>query len=186
MPRKGQSKYNNRYPIGHKFGSWELLDPIPVRVKKGNRNHYYYYNVRCKCGFEKATDCSQLESGKTTRCNECGQKSNKGSGNNNWKGHGLVSGERFYRARFLAEQRSIPFEIDIEIMNDTLEKSGFVCALSGLELDKDSWSLDRIDSSKHYTRDNIQIVHKDVNRMKNKYSEEYFIKLCKMIAERNQ
>jgi len=186
MPRRGQSKYINLYPIGHKFGSWELLDPIPVRVKKGNRNHYYYYNVKCECGFEKATDCSQLVSGKTKRCSECGQKANEGSGNPSWKGHGHIPKSRFTRAKYGASQRGIPFEIDIETMNETLDKSGFVCALSGLELDKDSWSLDRIDNSKHYTRDNIQIVHKDVNRMKNKYSEEYFIKLCKKIAEHNQ
>jgi len=187
MPRRGQSKYINLYPVGHKFGSWELLDPIPVRIKKGNRNHYYYYNVKCECGFEKATDCSQLVSGKSKWCYECSMKKRKyGSENPSWTGHGLVSGARFYRAKNGAELRNIPFDLDIQAMNEALEKSGLVCALSGLELDKDSWSLDRIDSSKHYTRDNIQIVHKDVNRMKNKYSEEYFIKLCKMIAERNQ
>ena len=81
--------------------------------------------------------------------------------------------------------RNIPFEIDIQTMNEVLEESNFICALSGIRLDKNSWSLDRIDSSAGYTRDNIQYVHKDINRMKNKYSQEYFIKMCKRVAEHN-
>jgi hypothetical protein len=185
MPRKGQTKYNNLYPLGHKFGSWELLDPEPVRLKKGKKNFYYHYLVKCECGAEAPVDCNHLTIGVSTRCYECSMKHTDGSGNPNWKGHGLVSGSRFYRAKFGAEQRNIPFEIDIQIMNEVLEESNFICALSGIRLDKNSWSLDRIDSSAGYTRDNIQYVHKDINRMKNKYSQEYFIKMCKRVAEHN-
>ena len=64
------------------------------------------------------------------------------------------------------------------------------CALSGLELtfpkvSKDkSWtaSLDRIDSSKGYIEGNVQWVHKDVNIMKNKFDNKYFINICKLIC----
>jgi len=64
------------------------------------------------------------------------------------------------------------------------------CALSGLELafpkvSKDkNWtaSLDRIDSSKGYVEGNVQWVHKDVNIMKNKFDNQYFINMCKKIA----
>lgn len=44
-------------------------------------------------------------------------------------------------------------------------------------------SLDRKDSLKGYTIDNIQWLHKDVNQMKRNYSEEYFINTCLKIAE---
>jgi hypothetical protein len=44
-------------------------------------------------------------------------------------------------------------------------------------------SLDRIDSSKGYCEDNVQWVHKDINRMKNTFDQDYFISLCKLIAE---
>ena len=65
------------------------------------------------------------------------------------------------------------------------------CALSGVAL---SWgeeadgtfhiSIDRIDSSKEYELSNIQLVHKDVNLMKNHFPQEYFIETCRRIAEK--
>ncbi len=46
-----------------------------------------------------------------------------------------------------------------------------------------SASIDRIDSSKEYTIDNVQLVHKDVNLMKNHFNQDYFINMCKMISK---
>lgn len=46
-----------------------------------------------------------------------------------------------------------------------------------------SASLDRIDSKKSYTVDNVQWVHKDVNWMKNKFDQDYFIEMCGRIAD---
>lgn len=43
-------------------------------------------------------------------------------------------------------------------------------------------SLDRIDSNKGYVEGNVQWVHKDVNMMKQSYSNERFIGICCMIA----
>jgi hypothetical protein len=43
-------------------------------------------------------------------------------------------------------------------------------------------SLDRIDSKKGYTLDNVQLVHKDINMMKKEYDQKYFIEMCKLIA----
>lgn len=43
-------------------------------------------------------------------------------------------------------------------------------------------SLDRKDSSKGYTYDNCVWVHKDINRFKNNYSVDDFVKMCKMVA----
>ena len=185
MPRKGQTKYNNLYPLGHKFGSWELLDPEPVRLKKGKKNFYYYYSVKCECGAENQVICNNLTNGTSTRCYECSMKHSHGSNNPSWKGHGLVSGRRFRRTQRQAEDRKIPFDINIQTMNEVLEKNGFVCALSGVKLDENTWSPDRIDSKKGYTKENLQFVHKDINLMKNKFPEDYFIEMCKKVAENN-
>lgn len=46
--------------------------------------------------------------------------------------------------------------------------------------------LDRIDSSKGYIEGNVQWVHKDVNMMKQNYSQKYFIEMCKKIYETNK
>jgi hypothetical protein len=66
------------------------------------------------------------------------------------------------------------------------EKYDGYCALSGWEISMD-WerptaSLDRINSSLGYTKDNIQWVHSMVNMTKNKYDQELFIKMCSDVA----
>lgn len=43
-------------------------------------------------------------------------------------------------------------------------------------------SVDRIDSQADYTVDNIHIVHKDVNKLKERLELAYFIELCHSIA----
>lgn len=66
------------------------------------------------------------------------------------------------------------------------------CALSGMNIQfhnnikLSTASVDRIDSSGDYTRDNIQIVHKDINLSKRIYSDDYYIHLCKHVAYNNQ
>lgn len=46
-------------------------------------------------------------------------------------------------------------------------------------------SLDRIDSNKGYTIDNVQWVHKDVNKMKWDLTQDRFIELCLKIGQKN-
>ena len=50
-----------------------------------------------------------------------------------------------------------------------------------------SWnaSLDRIDSSKGYIEGNVQWVHQNINMMKNKFDNQYFIEMCKLITKNN-
>lgn len=46
-------------------------------------------------------------------------------------------------------------------------------------------SLDRIDNTKGYLEDNVQFVHKDINRMKWAHSQQYFIELCSKVHNAN-
>ncbi len=73
-------------------------------------------------------------------------------------------------------------------MYEQLRSQGYRCAISGVELKvvrngTQTASLDRIDSSKGYTRENIQWLHKDVNLMKRNMTDENFVQWCKVIAE---
>lgn len=88
--------------------------------------------------------------------------------------------------------RNLKVEITTKDIYEIFEKQNKKCALSGLDITltytkkcKMTGSIDRIDSSKDYTIDNIQIIHKDINRMKNCYNQEYFIKMCTLIANNN-
>jgi hypothetical protein len=42
-------------------------------------------------------------------------------------------------------------------------------------------SVDRIDSKKNYTKDNIQIVHKIINQCKMDLNDNDFYKFCKYV-----
>jgi archaellum component FlaC len=47
-------------------------------------------------------------------------------------------------------------------------------------------SLDRVDSAKGYIKGNVQWVHKDINMMKQQYSQEYFIQMCRLTTEHSK
>lgn len=59
----------------------------------------------------------------------------------------------------------------------------------GVDLDfygKNMPSLDRIDSYKDYTIDNVQWVNQKINFMKQSLTDEDFIKTCKEVAKYNE
>ena len=91
-----------------------------------------------------------------------------------------------------AAERGKEWDITIEYVWRIYIKQGRVCALSGLPLDFDTGSdngtvsIDRIKNEKGYVRRNIQLIHKDLNYMKYVYDQKYFIKMCKLVAEKHK
>jgi hypothetical protein len=77
---------------------------------------------------------------------------------------------------------------------DLMEMQSYRCALTGWDIEfpesghpqKAPASLDRIDSKKPYTKENTQIVTRQVNMMKQQYSQEDFIKVCRAVAEKHK
>jgi hypothetical protein len=87
-----------------------------------------------------------------------------------------------------ADLRGFEWALSPELIWEMYLKQNKVCALSGMEI---GWSevgsihtasLDRIDSSLGYTLDNTQLVHKDINMMKQAFDQDYFVELCKKVA----
>ena len=103
-----------------------------------------------------------------------------------WKGFGHVPGKVFRKLQRDAIKRNIPFEITIEDIHNQYNKQRERCAFSGIEIffGIDA-SVDRIDSSKGYTIDNIQIVHKTLNIMKRDIPNDEFIGWCRLVYIRN-
>lgn len=126
---------------------------------------------------------------------QTGAKGKRGSNNKAWNGHGQISAKYFTTVRSNAKKRKIPFEITIRYVWDLYLWQNKKCALSGVDIDfaimptdrkiKQTASLDRIDSSRGYVEGNVQWVHKIVNVMKWKLSQEEFIAWCQIIAERH-
>lgn len=98
----------------------------------------------------------------------------------------------FQEKKRRASVRGRDFEITIEYIWDVYMRQNKVCALSGLPLDFDTGSvngtvsIDRIKNDKGYVKRNIQLIHKDLNFMKYVYEQKYFIKMCKLVAEKHK
>jgi len=63
-----------------------------------------------------------------------------------------------------------------------------LCKYSGVPLSLEAnhphkVSIDRIDSSQGYVKDNLQLVSASVNRMKQEFTEEFFLQMCKSITD---
>jgi hypothetical protein len=86
--------------------------------------------------------------------------------------------------------RGYAWELDPEFIFELYKEQEGVCALTGWPIgwpDKgltSTVSIDRIDSSEGYLKGNVQLLHKDVNMAKQQYSQDYFISMCKAIADK--
>lgn len=102
----------------------------------------------------------------------------------------IVPKYKFRKLKYIAERKNRKFDLSIEYLSELFLKQDKKCAYTGEELTFGSTShrfdgtasLDRIDSSLDYIEGNVQWVHKDVNMMKQQYSHEYFLDLCKKVA----
>lgn len=83
--------------------------------------------------------------------------------------------------------------LSLEFLTGLYKRQNGLCALSGVPM---TWevlngkvstnlSLDRIDSSQGYTEDNVQLVCRIVNIMKNNLSVDEFVGWCKLIEVHN-
>lgn len=177
---------------GMKFGLLTLLTSESRPAKNGTRR---FWQCKCDCGnlVERRDDYlkSFPDNNFSCGCNHS-MKTNLGKKSINWHGYEDISGYYVARLRVGAKKRKIEFNITIQEMWDVFIKQDKRCALTGIELmlkesirtpEEMTASLDRIDSQKGYIKDNIQWVHKDVNRMKNGYTEERFKEICLLVAE---
>lgn len=87
-----------------------------------------------------------------------------------------------------AKIKKLNIDITREFLQELLEKQNYICALTGVRLvsstksKENTVSVDRIDSSRGYTKNNVQIVHKLANLIKRDIDELEFYKICKNIA----
>jgi hypothetical protein len=108
---------------------------------------------------------------------------------------GELTGQYVSLLRSNADLRDLKFEVTGEFLYQLYLDQDKKCALSGVDIyfkafgtdrTTQTASLDRIDSCLDYTEDNVQWVHKHVNRMKWDTPNDEFIEWCKNIAETNK
>lgn len=172
---------------GKKFGKLLVLHKVP------STNSQIRWKCRCDCGKEKTIQGVHLRSSHTQSCGCSWYEF--GKSRTSWKGHGEIPSTLFTRIVNGAKKRNIHFDVSIEYLWELFLSQDRKCALSGLDLDfsygrnhhhKGTASLDRIDSVKGYVEGNVQWVHKDVNWMKQDYSNDYFLTMCETIVKHNK
>lgn len=189
--------------IGKRFTRLVVIGPAPNHISPDGTVRARW-ECLCDCGGKTITSTSCLTRNHTKSCG-CWSRDNAKkmmTGNKNYekriKGTKDIRTTYYNRVKKGANYRNLEFNITIEQMQELLEKQNYKCALTGIDLimnrnnsafkvlkgksGYNTASLDRIDSSRGYTLDNIQWIHKDVNFMKQDFSEETFINWCKLVV----
>lgn len=182
----------NNY-IGRRFGRLLTIDQYRKYHEQSECDRLFLVTV-CDCGKSKTFLSTNLVRKKNSvlSCGCLPKRLENGK---------YISGREFHIIKSGARIRDLLFEItisDIEKKYLTQDKKCFYTRISlrfnklskrvsGKEIiSLGNASVDRIDSSKGYTKDNIQIVHKDINRMKLASSHEDFIRMCHKVADYSQ
>lgn len=158
------------------------------------KNNRRMWECECECGTIIHRRQDFLLSGKARSCG-CKHPSKQfGNLNKKWRGCGELSLQHFNGIKARALKLEIPFNLTIEQAWQQFEQQNKKCALTNIDISfstqrqrmigiPQTASLDRIDSTKGYTSDNIQWVHKDINLMKNHFSQDHFINLCQKVID---
>ena len=119
------------------------------------------------------------------------EKRRAGKYNKCWTGYKDLSGKYWAIITCSARLRKLKFDVDRKYLYDLFEQQNRRCALTNLpltlgRLEEQTASLDRIDSLQGYVKGNVQWVSKEVNIMKNKFGQDYFVNICKLVAEHDR
>ena len=166
MPRKTK--------INAKKLKIKLLEPLKKVCEKHNFECPY-----CKSQF--LTTPSKVHSGHTKSCGcvAIGRRT----------GSKYFSGDFLSRCKRGAKSRNIAWKLSNDELDKIIEEQNFRCNLTNelliygyIPLNEYTASIDRIDSTQGYVKENIQILHKDVNLAKQSLTQSEFITLCKKVT----
>lgn len=186
----------SKAPIGEHFGDWTVIsDEVKYGHELGLKNTVMYWKVQCKCGEIGWREVPSLKKGVSKRCRKCFSKKYRtltGQIDISWCLDSIYN-----RLKLSAMRRKKVSKLEFTLTLEDLKElylNNSTCALSGIDL---TWnenktilaqnlSVDRIDSNKGYTKDNVELVDKRINMMKGSLSNEEFIKLCTLVADYNR
>lgn len=164
---------------------------VPQKTVGRDKYSHLIWECACDCGRVTNVKAYQLLTGNTKSCG-CKRRRDRKQ-HKNWRGVGEIASKHWQLIKQGAKRRKLPYEISMEYAWSLFVKQKGLCALSGREIvfaeslslhahGFTTASLDRIDSSKGYVEGNIQWVHKKVNIMKGKMTDEELVSFCVDIA----
>lgn len=176
--------------VGNRYNKFIVLE---TSIKSDSRT---WVRVQCDCGWLGLRREDHLKSGRTKSCKKCSAKITTAIYGTPQRNRYVGEFGRTYYSKLKqsAAIRGLDFDVTQEFLWDLFISQKSRCALSGLDINLSTKlyksnpdysaftaSLDRIDSSKGYLVDNVQWVHKDINRLKNNLDETKLIYLCSLI-----
>lgn len=196
---KGVEMIHNRRnpaPIGGVFGDWTVMsEEAKYGFELGLSDNKIHWKVQCKCGEVCWRESNSLKIGTSKRCRKCFSKKYRtliGQIDVSW-----CLEAKYKKLKEAAMRRKKVSKLEFTVTLEDIKELYYTnpkCALSGIDLTWDvtktineqNLSIDRIDSDKGYTKDNIQLVDKRINMMKGVLSDKEFIELCTKVAEYNK
>jgi hypothetical protein len=179
--------------VNQRFGRLLVLERT-----SSSRSQSVLWRCLCDCGNEHLASTRHLNrNGRTGKfvVRSCGcLQTRSGKENPNWRGSGEISGHWWaakvvHSAKGNKMRRQIPLEITKEYAWQLFKAQGGCCYFTGQELricnnsSANTASLDRIDNELGYIEGNVRWVHKHINIMKNRYTDSYFVDLCRKVVE---
>lgn len=165
------------------------IGKLIVKERSHQVNQTWYWKCECECGTTTYVRGSVLQASKSQSCGCNTKKSGKDCPT--WSGFEDMSGMYWSTIKNRAGKYGHEFTITQEYAWNLYIKQDKKCRFSKLDLtfgnrpnnERPTASLDRIDSTKGYIEDNVQWVHKTINKMKWNLQDEEFIQYCVLIAE---
>ena len=160
--------------IGNRFGQFIVLSEHG-KAKDGHTQ----YLCRCECGTEKIIAGNLLVTGKTKSCG-CSRRT------------GSVKHMIYHAVQRHTENRNLCFELTEQQVMDIVFCNCFYCGCEGSNTIRNTYEeikwngLDRIDSSKGYTIDNVVPCCKYCNQAKNNLTQDEFYDWIKRVVKHLQ
>ena len=174
--------YKKMYSIGRKINNLEVVKFL------GRMKFREWYLVKCFCGRKFKVVKYNLKNTKSCGCSRVihGQ-----SGTNEYKikhRYSLkgMATSLYNMARKRAIKRNLGFNITTELIYEKLKLGHCIVTKIPFDYTPKTYnpfcpSIDRIDSNKGYTPENIQLVVLIYNQAKNKYTHEDVLKLAQAL-----
>lgn len=177
---------------GTVIGNWKIISD------RFREDCIWWHKCECICGNVKSVRRWHLNNNKSK---SCGCTNVKGR----FKSESVGDLSKSYYTSFKYNRFRKGFtwsnDLTIEYLWELFNKENGKCKLSGVKIELNPrWSqqnkgkiteiiqtasIDRINSSKNYTLDNVQWVHKDINFMKGKMKDIDFINMCRLVSKYN-
>lgn len=174
---------------GVRIGMLTGVEFVEIR----NKANTAYWRFRCDCGELLVRAPKGVLAAALASCRACRYADETGPNSRSWKGFGDIPANHFNHIKAAATSRGLDLNLTIEDLWALFLNQERRCALTGWPLQfgtaktsrplskETTASLDRIDNNLGYVPGNVQWLHKDVNWMKGKFEQGYFLTLCSAV-----